>query len=331
MIDSHCHLADEAFAADLDAGRRSRARGRPRARARHPRGRQRRRRRRRRDRIDALWPDVRFAIGVHPHQAHQFADDPAARRGRRRASSSTATPSARAVGEIGLDYHYDFSPRDVQQAVFRAQVRLARELAAARSSSTRARPTTTRSRSSATRAAGDVARRAALLHRQPTRSPTPGWRSGFYISFAGIVTFPKAGALRETARRVPLDRLLTETDSPFLAPVPHRGQAQRAGATSRGWSQTLADAARHRRRTSLRQPHGGELPHACSGRDKVLPEPLWKNRRSPSRRSSSRSAPTSRRSTTNSPPRPVAGRADPARSASTSRRAAASGCARRCC
>src|SRR5262249_59928838 len=77
--------------------------------------------------LAALWPEVRTAIGVHPHQAHQFAGDP------QRAADVVrgqfaATPSARAVGEIGLDYHYDFSPRDVQHAVFRAQVRLAREL-----------------------------------------------------------------------------------------------------------------------------------------------------------------------------------------------------------
>ncbi len=78
-------------------------------------------------RVAELWPETRVSIGVHPHQAHQFADDPA-----RAATVVTAqvlaTPGARAIGEIGLDYHYDFSPRDVQQAVFRAQVRLAREL-----------------------------------------------------------------------------------------------------------------------------------------------------------------------------------------------------------
>ena len=78
-------------------------------------------------RLDALWPEVRVSIGVHPHQAHHYAADPD------RAAAVvreqwTASPGARAIGEIGLDYHYDFSPRDVQQAVFRAQLRLAREL-----------------------------------------------------------------------------------------------------------------------------------------------------------------------------------------------------------
>src|SRR5207302_11232468 len=78
-------------------------------------------------RLCSMWQDTRVAIGVHPHQAHQFAADP------QRAATIvrqqiTATPAARGVGEIGLDYHYDYSPRDVQQAVFRAQLRVAREL-----------------------------------------------------------------------------------------------------------------------------------------------------------------------------------------------------------
>src|SRR3989442_11594843 len=78
-------------------------------------------------RLEQLWPDTRFAIGVHPHQAHQFSDDPQSAVSVVR-EQFAATPSARAIGEIGLDYHYDFSPRDVQQAVFRGQVRLAPEL-----------------------------------------------------------------------------------------------------------------------------------------------------------------------------------------------------------
>jgi TatD DNase family protein len=126
MIDSHCHLADEAFASDLEqVVDRARDAGLERAlvilEAGNPREAA------QAQRLEQLWPDLRFSIGVHPHQAHQFADDP------QRAATVVreqlaATPSARAIGEIGLDYHYDFSPRDVQHAVFRAQVRLAREL-----------------------------------------------------------------------------------------------------------------------------------------------------------------------------------------------------------
>src|SRR5205085_3981693 len=73
------------------------------------------------------WPEVRASIGVHPHQAHEYAADPERAATTVRAQVA-ATPIARAIGEAGLDYHYDYSPRDVQQAVFRAQVRLAREL-----------------------------------------------------------------------------------------------------------------------------------------------------------------------------------------------------------
>ena len=78
-------------------------------------------------RVQVLWPDVRFTVGIHPHAAHEYGTNS------ERVVSTvrdqiTRTPQARAVGEIGLDYHYDYSPRDVQRAVFRAQVRLAREM-----------------------------------------------------------------------------------------------------------------------------------------------------------------------------------------------------------
>src|SRR5262245_14147510 len=126
MIDSHCHLADETFASDLaDVVGRARDAGLERVlvilEAGHTGEAA------RSDRLQQLWPDTRFAVGVHPHQAHQFAGDPAQAADVVR-EQLAHTPAARAVGEIGLDYHYDFSPRDVQQAVFRAQVRLAREL-----------------------------------------------------------------------------------------------------------------------------------------------------------------------------------------------------------
>ena len=220
MIDSHCHLADETFAADLDAVvARAKEAGLERvlvileagnaneaAQA---------------TRLERLWPETRFAIGVHPHQAHQFAANPEQAASLVRAQLE-ATPAARAVGEIGLDYHYDFSPPDVQQAVFRAQVRIARE---------HSRPVVihTREADNDTLAilreegGGDV---RGVLH---CFTGTPalarsGLELGFYISLAGIITFPKAAELRDTVRSVPIDRLMTETDSPFLAPVPHRGK-----------------------------------------------------------------------------------------------------------
>jgi TatD DNase family protein len=220
MIDSHCHLADETFAADLDAVvARAKDAGLEGALVILEAG-----NRAERDqaaRLEQAWCGVRFAIGVHPHQAHQFADDP------ERAvtlvrDQLAATPPARAVGEIGLDYHYDFSPRDVQQAVFRGQVRLARELQTPIVVHTREADDDT------VRILRDEGGGAlsGVLHcfTGGAALRDAGLDLGFYISVAGIITFPKAADLRETVRRVPLERVLTETDSPFLAPVPYRGK-----------------------------------------------------------------------------------------------------------
>jgi len=220
VIDSHCHLADQTFAADLDqviarardAGVESALvvleAGNPKEAAQA-------------ERVTGLWPEVRFSIGVHPHQAHQFAGDPDRAAALVR-EQFAATPAARAIGEIGLDYHYDFSPRDVQHAVFRAQIRLARELD---------RPVVIHTREAdedtlAILGEEGGAEVRGVLHCFTGNDALAdaGLALGFFVSLAGIVTFPKAETLRRTARRVPLDRLLAETDSPFLAPVPHRGK-----------------------------------------------------------------------------------------------------------
>jgi TatD DNase family protein len=220
LIDSHCHLADETFSADLPAViARARDAGLERALVVLAAG----------DakeagqaaRAETLWPEVRFAIGVHPHIAHEFADDP------RRAADAVrvqlaATPSARGVGEIGLDYHYDFAPRDVQQQVFRAQIRLARELDLPIVVHTREADEDT---VAILREEGGGEVRGVLHCFTGTAAlAAAGLDLGFYISLAGIITFPKAATLREAIADVPLDRLLTETDSPYLAPVPHRGK-----------------------------------------------------------------------------------------------------------
>ena len=220
MIDSHCHLADKTFAGDLDQiVDRAKAAGLERALVileggNHEEAAQ-------AARLEQLWPAVRFAIGVHPHQAHQFAADPAQATVVVR-EQITRTPSARAVGEIGLDYHYDFSPRDVQQAVFRDQVRLARELSLPVVIHTREADDDTLA---ILRDEGGGSVRGVLhcFTGGPALADA-GLALGFFVSLAGIVTFPKAEDLRQTVRRVPLDRLLTETDSPFLAPVPYRGK-----------------------------------------------------------------------------------------------------------
>ena len=220
MIDSHCHLAAETFVADLPAVvARARDAGLERALVVLAAG----------DAkeaaqaacVETLWPDVRFAIGVHPHAAHEFADDPLRAASAVRAQLA-ATPSARALGEIGLDYHYDFSPHDVQQQVFRTQIRLACELDLPVVIHTREADEDT---ITILREEGRGELRGVLHCFTGTAAlASAGLDLGFHISIAGIITFPKAAALREAIERVPLDRLLTETDSPFLAPVPHRGK-----------------------------------------------------------------------------------------------------------
>jgi TatD DNase family protein len=239
VIDSHCHLADKTFADDLDAiVQRAKDAGLERALVVLEAGND--------DeaaqavRLQRLWADVRFAIGVHPHQAHQFGDDPA------RAAAVVReqihrTPAARAVGEIGLDYHYDFSPRDVQHAVFRGQVRLARELSLPVVIHTREADEDTLA---ILREEGGGELRGVLhcFTGGPSLADA-GLALGLFVSLAGIITFPKAEELRQTARRVPLDRLLTETDSPFLAPVPHRGKRNEPAYVARV-VETLAEMHR---------------------------------------------------------------------------------------
>ncbi|PWT84035.1 MAG: hypothetical protein C5B57_05510 [Blastocatellia bacterium] len=220
VIDSHCHLADEVFATDLDAVV-ARAKevgiervlvileaGNPTEAAQAAR-------------LEALWPEVRTSIGVHPHQAHQFSDDPdlVAQLVR---DQFCLTPTARAIGEIGLDYHYDFSPRDVQHRVFRAQIRLAREFQ---------QPVVIHTREAEEDTVailkedggGDL---RGVLHCFTGTSALAqaALDLGFHISVAGVLTFPKASELRDTIKKIPLNRLLVETDSPFLAPVPLRGR-----------------------------------------------------------------------------------------------------------
>jgi TatD DNase family protein len=220
VIDSHCHLADATFAGDLDAVvQRAKDAALERVLVVLEGGND--EEASQAERLQHLWPEVRFAVGVHPHQAHQFADDPD-RAVRVVREQIARTPAARAVGEIGLDYHYHFSAREVQHAVFRGQVRLARALSLPVVIHTREADEDTLA-ILREEGGGEV---RGVLHCF-TGGPAladAGLALGFYVSLAGIVTFPKAEELRQTARRVPLDRLLTETDSPFLAPVPYRGK-----------------------------------------------------------------------------------------------------------
>ena len=219
MIDSHCHLAGPEFTADLgDVVARARTAGLERALVilaadDHAEVEQ-------AGAVTRLWPDVRFSVGVHPHAAGAFASDPAA--ASRLTEGGLSREGVRAIGEIGLDYHYDFAPRDVQQAVFRAQICLARARQLPIVIHTREAEDDT-FRILAEENAGDV---GGVFHcfTGDRAMATRALDCGFHVSLSGIVTFPKALELHEVARMIPADRLLVETDSPFLAPVPFRGK-----------------------------------------------------------------------------------------------------------
>lgn len=234
--DSHVHLASEAFTDDVDAViDRARANG---ARAlvcigeseaaaaraagialRHP---------------GLVW----FTAGVHPHDAATWDTErhPAFVR-------EAVTQGAVAVGECGLDYHYDFSPREVQRRTLTAQLQLAAELR---------RPVVLHTRDAEADTA-DMLRDAAaasvcgVLHcytgsRELARQAL---EVGWYVSFSGIVTFRNWTDL-DLLRDVPDDRLLVESDAPYLAPVPHRGKRNESAWVPR----TIAHLASVRGRTA---------------------------------------------------------------------------------
>lgn len=170
------------------------------------------------------YPEVWASIGIHPHEA-QIANDAAYIQLERWSGHSRII----AWGEIGLDYFYDHSPRDIQKAVFLKQMELAR--AAKLPIIIHCRP------SDSSENAWDDCLALIAEHWKPTglggilhcftgtvEHARRGLDLDFMISFAGNITFPKAQNIRDAAQMVPLDRMLIETDSPYLAPIPHRGQ-----------------------------------------------------------------------------------------------------------
>jgi TatD DNase family protein len=217
MIDSHCHLADDGFEHDLEATvARAQAAGLSAALVILSAGDEAEAARARK--VRQAWDAVRFATGVHPHNAGAFTG---------RVADSAAVSGAHAsafdacaIGEIGLDYHYDFAPRDLQREVFAAQLALAKQLD---------RPVIIHTREATDdtfeilAAAGGV-RGVFHCFTGDAAMARRALDIGFYLSFSGIVTFPRAESIREAARVVPPDRLLAETDSPYLAPVPFRGK-----------------------------------------------------------------------------------------------------------
>ena len=215
LIDSHCHLDFPDFAEELDAVVQravdagvermitigTRVRQAPKLVA-----------------IAERFPQVWFTVGTHPHNAAEEADvDPSEIR------VLAAHPRCVGIGEAGLDYHYNYAPAGVAKRIFRAQIGLARELG---------RPLVIHARD----ADDDV---ATILREEMAAGPflavlhcftssrglaETGLELGLYISFSGVLTFKASAELRAIAADVPLNRVLVETDAPYLAPVPHRGR-----------------------------------------------------------------------------------------------------------
>lgn len=215
LVDSHCHLDFPDFAAELgDTVARARSAGVghmltictlvrkfPQVLS-----------------IAERFPDVTCSVGTHPHSAGEERDVTV-----QEIVELTAHPRVVAIGEAGLDYFYQKSSREDQQAVFRRHIAAARETGL---------PLVIHTRD----ADEDAAR---ILREEMAQGPfkallhcytggralaETGIELGLYVSFSGILTFPKSGALRELAAALPLDRLLVETDAPFLAPQPLRGK-----------------------------------------------------------------------------------------------------------
>jgi len=169
-------------------------------------------------RLAENFPNVWCTIGVHPHHAAQ-APVPEVE------TLVEMTRPARVIGigESGLDYFYDKAPREVQQASFRRHIRAAREADLPLAIHARDADDDIAAILEEEHRDGDF---AFLLHcfSSSRRLAETGVALGGYVSFSGILTFPKSNELRAIARDLPADRLLVETDAPYLAPVPHRGR-----------------------------------------------------------------------------------------------------------
>ncbi len=214
LVDSHCHLDDEKYSEDREAViERALAAGV--------------------DRMMAIgtgdgpadletairladrYPGFYATIGVHPHDAAKATPDTF-----ERMLDSATHPKVLAIGEIGLDYHYDFSPRETQRTVFLRQLGIAQE---------QRKPIIIHTREAW---ADTIAILRAHYSGEGifhcfTGGPDEAREAlglGFHLSFGGVLTFPKAAPVREAALITPLDRLLLETDAPYLAPAPHRGK-----------------------------------------------------------------------------------------------------------
>ncbi|XUU59999.1 TatD family hydrolase [Erythrobacter sp. HA6-11] len=163
--------------------------------------------------------DVWASVGIHPHEADQHAD-----LGREELLKRAEHPRVVGIGETGLDYYYDKSDRAVQRDLFRMHIGVARETELPLIIHTRDAEADTLEILEDEKGKGDF---PALIHCFTASSEFGASvvEMGLSISISGIVTFKNAKDLQEAAKQVPADRLLVETDSPFLAPVPHRGKS----------------------------------------------------------------------------------------------------------
>jgi TatD DNase family protein len=215
LIDSHCHLDFPDFAGELDAVvARARTQGIARMVSISTRV-------KRHDALLAIaerFPDVFCSVGTHPHHAQEEPEV-----GTKELIERTRHPKVVALGEAGLDYHYDHSPRDLQEKSFRAHIAAARETGL---------PLVIHARE----ADADVAK---ILTEETGKGAFPavmhcftGGRDlamtaidlGLSISFTGILTFKNSQYLRDIAKELPADRIMVETDAPYLAPGPYRGK-----------------------------------------------------------------------------------------------------------
>jgi TatD DNase family protein len=193
--------------------------------------------------IGQQHPDVWSAVGFHPHEAKDCDDEAFDA-----IAALASEPRVAAIGEIGLDYHYMHSPREVQQTVFMRHVSLAKELDL---------PVIIHNRESTADLIDLLTSEDARGTRGVLHSFTESLEvarklldMGFFISFSGIVTFRTAEPLREVARALPHDRVLIETDTPYLAPVPHRGRENEPAFVTKTaevlaglWGRTLEEVA----------------------------------------------------------------------------------------
>jgi TatD DNase family protein len=215
LIDTHCHLDFPDFApeqAEIVARAKARGVGRMITISTHLS---------RFDRVKAVadaYPDVFCTVGTHPHHSHEEAEPTV-----EEIVTLAQHPKCVGLGEAGLDYHYDRAPRELSQRVFRTHIAAARETGL---------PLVIHTRDADEDCAAILSEEMgkgafpALLHcfTSSRALAETAVELGLYISFSGVVTFKNSAELRETVKVVPLERMLVETDAPFLAPVPHRGK-----------------------------------------------------------------------------------------------------------